>query len=105
MENVFAFTGTEVNWVIVQEGTKLTLVDAGWHGDIKEVEASIRSLGRRPQDVRVFLLTHAHADHTGALNYLHDSYESRFIPDECEPSATRSRSPFRRRRSEGGGRA
>ena len=33
-ENVFAFTGTETNWIIVQEGTELTLVDAGWHGNI-----------------------------------------------------------------------
>lgn len=85
-ENVFAFTGTETNWVIVQEGTELTLIDAGWHGDIKEVERSIRSLGRRPQDVRVVLLTHAHADHTGALNYLHDNYGVPLYMDALEVS-------------------
>lgn len=73
-ENVFAFTGTEVNWVVVRDGTDLTLVDAGWHGDVQAVERSIRSLGRRPQDLRAVLLTHAHADHTGALNHLHDRY-------------------------------
>ena len=73
-DNVFAFTGTEVNWVLVQEGTDLTLIDAGWEGDTQEVERSIRSLGRRPEDLRAVLLTHAHADHTGALNHLHDSY-------------------------------
>ena len=85
-ENVFAFTGTETNWIIVQEGTELTLVDAGWHGNIKEVESSIRSLGRRPQDVRVVLLTHAHADHTGALNYLHDNYDVPLYMDPLEVS-------------------
>ena len=73
-EGVFAFTGTEVNWVIVREGTELTLIDAGWHGDIQAVERSIRSLGGRPQDLRAVLLTHAHADHTGALNHFHDAY-------------------------------
>ena len=85
-ENVFAFTGTETNWIIIQEGTELTLVDAGWHGNIKEVESSIRSLGRRPQDVQVVLLTHAHADHTGALNYLHDNYDVPLYMDPLEVS-------------------
>lgn len=88
-ENVFAFTGTETNWIIVQESTDLTLVDAGWHGDIKEVERSIRSLGRRPEDVRVVLLTHAHADHTGALNYLHDNYEAPLYMAPLEVSNAR----------------
>ena len=73
-DNVFAFTGTDVNWVLIQDGTELTLVDGGWIGDTEEVERSIRSLGRRPQDLRAVLLTHAHADHTGALNHLHDRY-------------------------------
>ncbi|MBV9337809.1 MAG: MBL fold metallo-hydrolase [Solirubrobacterales bacterium] len=85
-ENVFAFTGTETNWIIVQDGTDLTLIDAGWHGDIKDVEASIRLLGRQPQDVRVVLLTHAHADHTGALNYLHDNYGAPLYMDPLEVS-------------------
>ena len=73
-DNVFMFTGTEVNWVIIQEGAELTLIDAGWEGDTQDVERSIRSLGRRPEDLCAVLLTHAHADHTGALNHLHDTY-------------------------------
>ena len=80
-ENVFAFSGTEVNWVLIQEGTELTLVDAGWDSDIQEVERSIRSLGRRPEDVRAVLLTHAHADHTGALN---DNYGVPLYMDALE---------------------
>jgi glyoxylase-like metal-dependent hydrolase (beta-lactamase superfamily II) len=73
-DDVFAFTGTDVNWVVLRDGDELTLVDAGWHGDVQAVERAIRSLGRRPQDLRAVLLTHAHADHTGALNHLHDNY-------------------------------
>ena len=83
-DNVFAFTGTDVNWVLVQEGTELTLIDAGWEGDIQDVERSIRSLGRRPEDVRAVLLTHAHADHTGALNHLHDMYGVPLYMDAVE---------------------
>lgn len=88
-DNVFAFTGTDVNWVIIQEGGELTLVDAGWHGDTEEVERSIRSLGRRPEDVRAVLLTHAHADHTGALTHLHDTYGVPFYMDAVEVANAR----------------
>ena len=83
-DNVFMFTGTEVNWVIVQEGAELTLIDAGWKGDTQDVERSIRSLGRRPEDLRAVLLTHAHADHTGALNHLHDEYGLPLYMDAVE---------------------
>ncbi len=88
-DDVFAFTGTDVNWVILRDGTELTLIDAGWPGDIQDVERSIRSLGRRPQDVRAVLLTHAHADHTGAANHLHDTYGVPLYMDAREvPNAT-----------------
>ena len=88
-DNVFAFTGTEVNWVIVRAGTDLTLIDAGWEGDTQEVERSIRSLGRRPEDLRAVLLTHAHADHTGALNHLHDNYGVPIYMDQIEVANAR----------------
>jgi glyoxylase-like metal-dependent hydrolase (beta-lactamase superfamily II) len=83
-ENVFVFTGTAVNWVLIQDGTELTLVDAGWRGDTEQVERSIRSLGREPQDLRAVILTHAHADHTGALNHLHDTYGVPLYMDSAE---------------------
>jgi glyoxylase-like metal-dependent hydrolase (beta-lactamase superfamily II) len=62
-ENVFVFEGTYVNWAIIADGTDLTLVDTGWHGDIQLLERSIRLICRCPKDVRAVLLTHAHADH------------------------------------------
>lgn len=72
-DDVFLFTGTSVNWIILRDGKDLTLIDAGWAGDTPEVERSILSLGR-PEDLRAVLLTHAHSDHTGALDHLHDTY-------------------------------
>jgi glyoxylase-like metal-dependent hydrolase (beta-lactamase superfamily II) len=83
-ENVFVFEGTYVNWAIIADGTDLTLVDTGWHGDIQLLERSIRLLGRRAKDVRAVLLTHAHADHVGALNHLHDSYGIPLYMDPLE---------------------
>ena len=83
-DGVFVFNGTAVNWVLIREGTELTLVDAGWRGDTERVERSIRSLGREPQDLRAVILTHAHADHTGALNHLHDTYGVPLYMDSAE---------------------
>ncbi|MDT3397383.1 MBL fold metallo-hydrolase [Streptomyces sp. B1866] len=73
-KDVFCAGGTDVNWILLREGTDLTLIDSGWIGDVAVLEASIRSLGRRPEDVRGVLLTHAHVDHVGGLNHLHDTY-------------------------------
>ncbi|GLZ49163.1 MBL fold hydrolase [Actinomycetospora sp. NBRC 106375] len=83
-DDVFVFTGTAVNWVLIREGSELTLVDAGWRGDTEQVERSIRSLGREPQDLRAVVLTHAHADHSGALNHLHDTYGVPLYMDSAE---------------------
>jgi len=73
-EGVFCVPGTAVNWVLLRDGTDLTLVDAGWSGDIGRVEDSIRALGRHPMDVQAILLTHAHLDHMGAINHFHQRY-------------------------------
>ncbi|RJQ83417.1 MBL fold metallo-hydrolase [Pseudonocardiaceae bacterium YIM PH 21723] len=81
---VFCVPGTDVNWVLVRDGRDLTLIDGGWLGDIPAVEASIRHIGHRPEDVRGILLTHAHIDHLGALNHFHERYETPVYvhPDE-----------------------
>lgn len=81
-KDVFCVGGTDVNWVLVREGTALTLIDGGWPGDIAAVEASIRAIGRQPEDVRAVLLTHAHADHVGALRHL---YQRHGVPTYMDP--------------------
>lgn len=53
------------NWYVIEEDSRLTLVDAGFPGHYKVFLEGIRSIGRDVQDVEAILLTHAHADHTG----------------------------------------
>jgi glyoxylase-like metal-dependent hydrolase (beta-lactamase superfamily II) len=72
--DVFLGRATDVNFVLLRDGTELTLIDAGYPGDIAKVEAAIATLGRRPEDVRAVLITHAHVDHIGGVNHFADTY-------------------------------
>jgi glyoxylase-like metal-dependent hydrolase (beta-lactamase superfamily II) len=53
------------NWYVIEEGGRLTLVDAGFPGHYSVFRKGIQSLGRELKDVEAILLTHSHADHTG----------------------------------------
>lgn len=82
--NVFLGRGTDVNWLLLREGSDLTLIDTGYPGDRARVEASIREIGSRSQDVRAVLLTHAHVDHMGAANYFHDHHQAPVYTEATE---------------------
>ncbi|MCS3780581.1 MBL fold metallo-hydrolase [Tsukamurella ocularis] len=76
--------GTHVNFLALVDGADVTLIDAGWAGDVDRVEAELASIGRRPQDVRAILVTHAHIDHVGGIAKLHERYGTPVLvhPDE-----------------------
>ncbi len=66
-QDVFLGRGTAVNWVVLREGSDLTLIDAGYPRDADRVVASIEGIGNRLEDVVAVLVTHAHIDHIGGL--------------------------------------
>lgn len=66
-DTVHLVTGTNVNWALVTEGDDVTVVDAGYPNDGAALLASLDAVGRRPEDVRAVLLTHAHLDHMGGV--------------------------------------
>jgi glyoxylase-like metal-dependent hydrolase (beta-lactamase superfamily II) len=53
------------NWYLIEDGDRLTVVDAGvprsWHS----LRAALDQLGRSLDDVAAVVLTHAHFDHVG----------------------------------------
>jgi glyoxylase-like metal-dependent hydrolase (beta-lactamase superfamily II) len=63
--------GTElVNWYLVEEGGRLTVVDAGAPKYRPQLDAALARLGRGLGDVAAIVLTHAHSDHTGFAEQL-----------------------------------
>ena len=55
---------------LVEHRGVLTVVDTGSDGAIRRIERGLRSLGRRPDEIRQIVLTHCHGDHTGEARRL-----------------------------------
>jgi glyoxylase-like metal-dependent hydrolase (beta-lactamase superfamily II) len=54
-----------VNFYVVEDGTRLALIDAGLPGFRGQLEEFLAGRGRRLGDIEAVLLTHAHGDHVG----------------------------------------
>jgi glyoxylase-like metal-dependent hydrolase (beta-lactamase superfamily II) len=58
--------GTElVNWYLVEDGGRLTIVDAGAPGYWPQLDEALGELGKTRDDVAAVVLTHGHSDHVG----------------------------------------
>jgi len=58
--------GTElVNWYLLEEDGKVTIVDAGAPSYRPQLEHGLAFLGRTTSDVEAVVLTHGHSDHIG----------------------------------------
>jgi len=54
-----------VNFYLVEEGGRLTVVDAGLPASWRSLRGALDALGRSPGDIEALVLTHAHFDHIG----------------------------------------
>ncbi|HEV2062571.1 MAG TPA: MBL fold metallo-hydrolase [Solirubrobacteraceae bacterium] len=53
------------NWYVLEEGGRLTVLDAGLPRDWRRFVAALSRLGHVPADVDAVLITHHHPDHRG----------------------------------------
>jgi len=53
------------NWYLIEDGTELTVVDAGLPASWTSLQRALGELGRSPGDIAAIVLTHAHFDHVG----------------------------------------
>lgn len=65
-QGVYRISARHANAYLAEGDNGLVLVDTGLPGSEKRILKSIASLGRKPDDVKLVLLTHRHLDHIGS---------------------------------------
>jgi glyoxylase-like metal-dependent hydrolase (beta-lactamase superfamily II) len=87
--------GTDiVNWYLLEEGGRVTIVDAGCPGYRDQLESALQRMGRTIEDVEAIVLTHAHIDHIGFAQILQDERGTPVYAHEAElPQATTGKAP------------
>ena len=53
------------NWYLIEDGGRLTIVDAGVPTSWQSLQDALSRIGRRRDDVEALVLTHGHFDHLG----------------------------------------
>jgi glyoxylase-like metal-dependent hydrolase (beta-lactamase superfamily II) len=71
---------------LVEEGGRLTAVDAGLSGLKGRLESDLAALGHVPTDVAAVVLTHSDGDHTGLANTLREAGARVLIHTADEPT-------------------
>jgi glyoxylase-like metal-dependent hydrolase (beta-lactamase superfamily II) len=74
-----------VNWYLVEDGGRLTAVDAGLSGFNGSLPSDLSSLGFAPGDVEAVILTHSDSDHTGLAAALRAAGARVLIHSDDEP--------------------
>ena len=64
-EGIHRVQDAHTNWYLIQDGTKLTVVDTGLPASWRSLLHALRDLGRNLRDVEAVVLTHGHFDHMG----------------------------------------
>jgi glyoxylase-like metal-dependent hydrolase (beta-lactamase superfamily II) len=95
VDTVIHRAGTRlVNWYLLEEAGRVTIVDAGLSGYRPQLEGALRAIGRGLDDVEAIVLTHAHIDHTGFAQKLQDERGTPVFAHEAErPQATTGKPP------------
>lgn len=70
MGNWSSLKGGRVRAFLLDDGHELTLVDTLFETDARLVLDQIKAIGRRIEDLKRIILTHAHRSHLGGLAYL-----------------------------------
>ncbi len=82
--NVYYVGASGVSSFLIATPEGHILIDAGFPETAPLVEASVRTLGFRLEDIRILLASHAHFDHTGGLAELKARTKARFLANPVE---------------------
>ncbi len=73
MPGVHRLGSSLVNWYLVEDGDRLTAVDAGLPGFGKALQSDLSLLGHKLGDIQALVLTHSDGDHIGLGTTLRDA--------------------------------
>jgi glyoxylase-like metal-dependent hydrolase (beta-lactamase superfamily II) len=77
------------NWYVLEEGTRLTIVDAGVPTSWRSLLDALQTLGRSTSDIEALVLTHAHFDHVGFAERARQEFRIPVWVHELEVPLTR----------------
>jgi glyoxylase-like metal-dependent hydrolase (beta-lactamase superfamily II) len=88
-DGVYRLGAALVNWFIIEEGGKLTVVDCGNPNQYQQLPDALATMGRSMGDVEAIVLTHAHGDHLGsAARIKQESAGTVYVHEDDEALAT-----------------
>ena len=65
-DRVYRLGSDLVNWYLVEEGGRFTVLDAGLPKQFDQLPVALGAFGATLDDVEAIVLSHAHADHLGS---------------------------------------
>ena len=81
--SVLGRSGTVVYALSTPEG--IILIDSGYPEQEESVLlAGLESLGLNPQDIKIVIVAHGHADHYGGARYLQEQYGAQIVLSEAD---------------------
>jgi glyoxylase-like metal-dependent hydrolase (beta-lactamase superfamily II) len=79
-----------VNFYLVEDGDGLTIVDAGLPRFYDRLDACLNESGRKWEDIRALVLTHAHVDHVGFAERLRSQHGVRVLVHAADEKMART---------------
>jgi glyoxylase-like metal-dependent hydrolase (beta-lactamase superfamily II) len=84
VDGIHQVEGVNCNVYLVEDGDKLILIDTGLPRSDKKIMKYVESLGRKPSDVAITVITHFHIDHVGSLKKVLDATGSKVAVGEFD---------------------
>lgn len=79
MENLVTITIRSTHYYLVDTGTGMLMVDAGWAGSLPALESQLRRYDLDLDQIRFVMITHHHPDHAGLAQEIKQASQARLI--------------------------
>jgi glyoxylase-like metal-dependent hydrolase (beta-lactamase superfamily II) len=89
-DGVHRLGSSYINWYLVEEGGRYTVVDAGLPGYRPQLDEALSELGGQLDEVEAVILTHGHSDHVGFAGKLYDEARTRVLVHEADAEMVRT---------------